>query len=175
MLKTIVPIIAWLGFDPFRPVHNHTKRPSSYRRGSARSIRESICCHRDHSSRRQSTCHDSHTGPMLSRVGLLGCVGFVDGPGDNKQVSLLSCSVARPGHDTPVSHTARSGAGLGDNHPCTQHGWVFHSHQRSPPDFSSQPISQEAQMCCRPCHHQITISCPNRHSHVVQQQRLSLS
>ena len=21
--KTIVPIIVWLGFDPFRPVHNH--------------------------------------------------------------------------------------------------------------------------------------------------------
>ena len=26
MQKTIVPIIVWLGFDPFRPVHNH-KRP----------------------------------------------------------------------------------------------------------------------------------------------------
>ena len=23
MQKTIVPIIVWLGFDPFRPVHNH--------------------------------------------------------------------------------------------------------------------------------------------------------
>ena len=23
MLKTIVPIIVWLGFDPFRPVQNH--------------------------------------------------------------------------------------------------------------------------------------------------------
>ena len=24
MQKTIVPIIVWLGFDPFRPVQNHT-------------------------------------------------------------------------------------------------------------------------------------------------------
>ena len=34
----------------------------------------------------------------LSRVGLLGCVGFVDGPGDNTPVSLSSCSVEGPGH-----------------------------------------------------------------------------
>ena len=26
MLKTIVPIIVWLGFDPFRPVQNHMHR-----------------------------------------------------------------------------------------------------------------------------------------------------
>ena len=26
MQKTIVPIIVWLGFDPFRPVHNHIRR-----------------------------------------------------------------------------------------------------------------------------------------------------
>ena len=45
-------------------------------------------------------------------------------------------------------------------------GWEYHSQQRSPPDVSSQPISQEAQMCCRPYQHQISVSCPNRHSHV---------
>ena len=28
--KTVVPIIVWLGFDPFRPVHNH--RPPCRRR-----------------------------------------------------------------------------------------------------------------------------------------------
>ena len=33
-----------------------------------------------------------------------------------------------------------------------------------PPDVSSQPISQEAQACCRRCHHQIPVSCPNKHS-----------
>ena len=26
MQKTIVPIIVWLGFDPFRPVQNHKQR-----------------------------------------------------------------------------------------------------------------------------------------------------
>ena len=26
MQKTIVPVIVWLGFDPFRPVQNHTGR-----------------------------------------------------------------------------------------------------------------------------------------------------
>ena len=96
-----------------------SKRPSSHRRGSARSSHESICCHRDHPSRRQSICHDSHTCPMncSSCHGLLGCVGFVDGPGDDTPVSLLSCSVARLGHDTPVSNIVCSGAGLGDNAP----------------------------------------------------------
>ena len=38
--------------------------PSNYRRGSTRSSYESTCCHRGHPSRRQSTCHDSHTGLM---------------------------------------------------------------------------------------------------------------
>ena len=27
--KTIVPIIVWLGFDPFRPVQNHRRRGNS--------------------------------------------------------------------------------------------------------------------------------------------------
>ena len=40
-----------------------SKRPSSCRRGSARSTHESICCHRDHSSRCRSIYHDSHTCP----------------------------------------------------------------------------------------------------------------
>ena len=46
------------------PGYAFSKRPSSCRRGGARSSHESICCHRDHPSRRQSTCHDSHTCPM---------------------------------------------------------------------------------------------------------------
>ena len=91
-----------------------SKRPSRHRRGSTRSSHESICCHRDHPSRRQSTCHDSQTCPM-NCSSFLGCVGFVDGPGDDTPVSFLSCSVARLGQDTPVSHI--SGVGLGDDAP----------------------------------------------------------
>ena len=41
-----------------------SKRSSRHRRGSTRSSHESTCCHRDHPSRRQSTCRDSHTCPV---------------------------------------------------------------------------------------------------------------
>ena len=92
-----------------------SKRPSSHRRGSARSSHESICCHRDHPSRRQSTCHDSHTCPM--NCSSCHASDFLDVSDSSTPVSLLSCSVTRLGHDTPISHTVCSGAGLGDNSP----------------------------------------------------------
>ena len=192
---------------------------------------------------------------------------FVDGPGDDTPVSLLSCSVARLGQDTPVSHI--SGVGLGDTAPVSltvclklhRSPWrhtlllAIHQHRVSRnflsiarrcsaalaegvntlfngPDCgccstftwlrklssttsgstpSSSSFCRRASIRIRlltslyatrmvvpfataiptrrftsddfargpdvlsPCHHQVPVSCPNRHSHVVQQQRLSLS
>ena len=48
----------------------------------ARSNRESISCHRDHFSRRQSTCHDKNCSNCHASD-FLDVFGFVDGPGDN--------------------------------------------------------------------------------------------
>ena len=83
-----------------------SKRPSSCRRGSARSTHASICCHRDHSSRRRSIYHDSHTCPKKCSScharNLFGCSCLRDGPGGNTPVPQSLCSVAGPGHDAPT-------------------------------------------------------------------------
>ena len=71
-----------------------SKRPSRHRRGSTRS-----------SSRRQSTCHDSHTCPM--NCSSCHASDFLD----------VSDSLTDRGDDTPVSHIVCSDAGLGDNAP----------------------------------------------------------
>ena len=89
-----------------------SKHPSRYRRGSARSSHESMCCHRDHSSKRQSTFHDSHTCPR--NCSSCHALDFLDVPVSSTDRAITHWSHS---HDTPVSHTVCSGAGLGYDAP----------------------------------------------------------
>ena len=95
-----------------------SKHPPSYRRGSAHSSHESICCHRDHPSRRPSTCHDSHTCPMnCSSCHASDFLDVSDSLTDRETTHQShSClALSQDWAMTPVSHIVCSGAVLGDN------------------------------------------------------------
>ena len=70
-------------------------------------------------TRHQSTCHDSQTCPMncssCHESDSLDVSDSLTDRATTHRVSFLSCSVARLGQDTPVSHI--SGVGLGDDAP----------------------------------------------------------